>query len=77
MKYIKQIIKNNIVNNINLLLIERNNSIKQLSKDTNISYNTIINYLNHKTLPQIKNLILIADYFKCSLDFLLKNKVNK
>lgn len=43
----------------------------QLAKNIGISYSTFSRAYNHGIIPKIKVLILIADYFQVSLDFLL------
>lgn len=53
------------------LLDENNLSYKSFATDINISASRITDYVNGNKLPSVKNLIKIADYFKCSADFLL------
>lgn len=43
----------------------------QLAKNIGISYSTFSRAYNNGVIPKIKVLILIADYFQVSLDFLL------
>lgn len=44
---------------------------KQLAEAIGVSAPTVTQYLNKKHIPSVKNLILIANYFNCSTDFLL------
>lgn len=46
-------------------------SAYKLAKETGISQGLISDYKNGAKKPTIDNLIKIADYFKCSIDFLL------
>lgn len=53
-------------------LLEENNLInKQFSEISGISEACLTLYIKHGTTPSVKHLIKIADYFKCSTDFLL------
>lgn len=52
--------------------LQRNDiSAYKLSKETGISQGLISDYKNGVKKPTIDNLIKIADFFKCSIDFLL------
>ena len=44
---------------------------KTLAKHLGVAGPTITRYLNEKRAPSIKNLVLLADYFNCTTDFLL------
>lgn len=41
------------------------------AKAINIDRSVIYKYLRKECMPSVQNLIVIADYFKCSTDFLL------
>lgn len=43
----------------------------QIAKNTGISQGTMNEYKNGKKMPTIQNLIKIADYLDCSVDYLL------
>lgn len=64
------------------LLTENNLSRLQLSKILNISSTTINGYFNNNYYPQIDIAIKMANYFRCSLDYLFGisdekgNKIN-
>lgn len=51
------------------LCIEHDTNPKQLSKKINISDSLLYKYFQG-TLPRIKNAVIIANYFDCSLNFL-------
>ena len=40
-------------------------------KHTGISWSILYNWLNGSTLPSVDNLIKVANYFACSVDYLL------
>ena len=43
----------------------------RLSVESGIPRTTIVNWLNRCTVPNINALCVLADYFKCSVDFLI------
>lgn len=53
------------------LMFEHNLNGKQLACVTGINSTTVTRYLNCKHVPSVKNLVILADYFNCSTDFLL------
>ena len=53
------------------LIFENGLNKKTLAKNVGISAACITHYIQDKRLPTIKSLILLADYFGCSTDFLL------
>lgn len=57
----------------NIKLIRVLNDFTQLKvqMDTGISQSAISKYENGETLPTIDNLMLLADYYHTSLDFLM------
>lgn len=55
-------------------LQEHNISAYRLAKDTGISQGLISDYKNGNRKPTTENLIKIADYLDCSIDFLLGRK---
>ena len=40
-------------------------------KETRISWGVFYNWLTGKTLPSVDNLVKVANYFSCSVDYLL------
>lgn len=69
MKY-EQILLN-FADNLNNLMNCNNLNVSNLSKETNIARTAILRYTNKKGLPSLKIAIKLADYFNCSLDFLV------
>lgn len=59
-----------IYKKIEPLLQEHNMSIHSFSKYIGISENTILNWKYCAVVPSVKYLIVIADYFDVSLDYL-------
>ena len=57
----------------NIKLIRVTNDFTQLKvqMDTGISQSTISKYENGEAVPTIDNLLLLASYYKTSLDFLM------
>lgn len=53
------------------LMSENDLTAKRLSEITGIPAPTITRYRNGKSNPTLKNLIILADYFNCSTDYLL------
>ena len=56
---------------LSALIFENNLNRKTLAQNTGISAACITHYLQDKRLPTIKSLVLLADYFNRSTDFLL------
>lgn len=52
-------------------------SIKQLSKTLEIDENEIQNWKDNHTVPDMQTLILLADYFHCSVDYLIGHKIKR
>ena len=48
----------------------------RLAKNLKISNKLISMWESGKTIPSVKMLILLADYFDCSLDYLVRGKKN-
>ena len=53
------------------LMKEMNLSQNKLSKETGISQPQIARWLQKSTTPNIEFLIILAKYFKCSIDYLV------
>jgi len=60
---------------LDYLIFEKNNSDKldgkTLAKRLGVAAPTITRYLNAQRMPNVKNIVLLADYFNCTTDFLL------
>jgi len=57
--------------NLRVLMQEKELNLFKLHEDTGIGISTISNWLNLKRSPQIEFLHQLADYFHCSVDYLL------
>ena len=53
------------------LLEERNITYNQVAKQTGIPVTTLSNYINRGSIPSMIQLIILADFFGCSIDFLV------
>lgn len=58
---------------LNGLLAETDTSVKNLSANTDLHMSDIYHWLspNNKYMPNISDLITIANYFHCSLDYIV------
>ncbi len=56
-------------------LITRNTTQKKVAEELNISPQTLSNYINDKTIPDIETLIKMADYFKTTVDSIIGHEV--
>lgn len=59
------------------LMIENNLNFNTLAKQTLIPVTTLSNYLNRGSLPSVTQLSILADFFKCSIDYLIGRGENK
>lgn len=57
--------------NLDALLFDSKLSVKQLSQAVGVTESTIRKYLRKEILPTLQSAIALADYFSCSLDYLL------
>ena len=64
-------ILSNFAENLNDLLIENSLNIKTFSIKLNLNLSECYKYLRKEYLPRLANIIKIADYFECSIDYLL------
>ncbi|MDE6275933.1 MAG: helix-turn-helix domain-containing protein [Clostridia bacterium] len=64
-------ILSNFAENLNDLLLEHNLDAKKLSLTLGMGKASITRYINKDRVPTIEYLVKIADYFKCSTDYLL------
>ena len=53
------------------ILQEQNITAYKLSKDTGITQGMISYWKNGERIPSAENLVMLADYFGCSVDYLL------
>ncbi len=59
------------INNLFLLMAEKKISASKLSHDTGISNGNISDWKSGRSIPNGVTLIKLADYFDCSVDYLL------
>lgn len=59
------------LNRIKQLRKESNKSMAEIARDLNIPYTTYVNYEKELREPNSETLILLADYFHCSVDYLI------
>lgn len=50
---------------------ERKKSMAQVARDLGIPYTTYVNYEKGEREPNSETLIILADYFNCSIDYLI------
>lgn len=58
-------------NRLNKLIEEKNVSKNQIAKICNISSSTLSKYLLHGQLPKPDNIYALAEYFGCTMDYLI------
>lgn len=61
---------------INDLLFDNKITVKKLATDLNVSRTTVYRWINGESQLSLNNLVLLADYFKCSTDFILDTTQN-
>ncbi len=61
----------NFVENLKELLFEQGLTVKEFAQKLGIYESTVYNYMRGSRQPNLRLLIRIADYFSCSVDFLL------
>lgn len=59
------------MNRLKQLRKELNKSMADVARDLNIPYTTYVNYEKEAREPNSETLIALADYFHCSVDFLI------
>ena len=64
-------IMSNLSENLKDLMTEAEIRTVQLASATGIDVSTILTLLRGDGLPHIETLVLLADYFRCSTDYLL------
>lgn len=57
--------------NIKLIRVMNDFTQVKVQMDTGISQSTLSKYENGETIPTIDNLMILADYYHTSLDFLM------
>ncbi|MDE5653979.1 MAG: helix-turn-helix domain-containing protein [Clostridia bacterium] len=61
----------NFVENLNELMFDKQIKIKILCEELDISLSQCYSYLKNESMPYLTTIIKIADYFTCSIDYLL------
>lgn len=51
---------------------ENKKTMAQVARDLGIPYTTYVNYEKGEREPNSETLILLADYFNCSIDYLIR-----
>ena len=59
------------MNRLKELRIKKNIKQQDLAKALNITKQSVSNWENNKRLPDINTLIQLADFYNCSLDYLV------
>lgn len=57
--------------NIKFIRVSRDITQLKVQMDTGISQSTISKYETGESVPTVENLMLLADYYKVSLDYLM------
>lgn len=65
------------MNRLKQLRKEINKSMADVARDLNIPYTTYVNYEKDTREPNSETLIALADYFRCSVDFLICRSNNR
>ena len=60
-----------LLKNLKKLRFEKNLSQQQLSSEIKVSQQSINKYENHETEPNLATLVMLADYFDTSVDYLI------
>lgn len=64
-------------NKLNELIKDNNTNIEEISKFLGLNNNTkVYTWLNGNNTPRFKTIVLLADYFTCSIDYLLDRTEN-
>ena len=65
------------MNRLKELRIKKNIKQQDLAKALNITKQSVSNWENGKRLPNIEILILLADFYNCSLDYLVGRELKE
>ena len=65
------------MNRLKQLRIKKNIKQQDLAKALNITKQSVSNWENGKRLPNIEILILLADFYNCSLDYLVGRELKE
>lgn len=59
------------------LMIEKGLNTSKLSKEVGINITSISRYLHSERTPTVENIVKLADYFCCSVEFLLGRETSQ
>lgn len=62
---------NDLLKNLRKLRTEKNISQQQLAAIINVSQQSVNKYENHETEPNLATLIMLADFFDTSIDYII------
>lgn len=62
---------NPFIENLNELMFDNNISIRSLCEKLNLNLSQLYRYLRKESIPYTTTIVKIADYFCCSIDYLL------
>ena len=65
------------MNRLKQLRIKKNIKQQDLAKALNVTKQSVSNWENGKRLPNIEILILLADFYNCSLDYLVGRELKE
>ncbi|MBQ9013587.1 MAG: helix-turn-helix transcriptional regulator [Bacilli bacterium] len=65
------------MNRLKELRIKKNIKQQDLAKALNVTKQSVSNWENGKRLPNIEILILLADFYNCSLDYLVGRELKE
>ena len=65
------------MNRLKQLRIKKNIKQQDLAKALNVTKQSVSNWENNKRLPDINTLIQLADFYNCSLDFLVGRELKE
>ena len=60
-----------MLKNLKKLRVEKNISQQQLAAEIQVSQQSINKYENHETEPNLTTLVMLADYFETSVDYII------
>ncbi len=63
--------KDKFIEKVKGLLIEKDIDVKTLAEKTKIPYSSLISWLNKTRTIQVESLIVLADFFGVTIDYLV------
>ena len=65
------------MNRLKQLRIKKNIKQQDLAKALNVTKQSVSNWENNKRLPDVNTLIKLADFYNCSLDYLVGRELKE